>query len=86
MGKHIENFNRACDLLTVNLKVACEAQEISNELKSFSKYYAYNSQIDSNRNENPFINSINLQMQRIGEFQNLISQYLAPKNSNQIEN
>lgn len=69
----------------MNLKVACEAQEISNELKTFSKYYAYNSQIDSNRNEVPFINSINIHMQRIGEFQNMISQYLAPKNINHTD-
>ncbi|CAF0748662.1 unnamed protein product [Brachionus calyciflorus] len=85
LGKHIENFNRACDLLTVNLRVACEAQTISNELKQFSRYYAHMGPMDANRNENPYINSINIQMQRISEFRNMIQNYLAPRQTSHTE-
>ncbi len=77
LGKYIENFNRVCDLLVVNLRTACEAQQISNELKMFSRWYANIGQIDANRAENPLIHSINIQMQRINEFRAMMQKYLA---------
>jgi hypothetical protein len=65
-----------CDLLVVNLRTACETQQNSNEIRFLSKMYAYNGMMDSNRAENPQINSINIQMQRVNEFRAMLQNYL----------
>ena len=74
-GKNVENFNKICDLLTVNLRAACEAQMLANDLRSFSKYYAHIDQSDSMRIEGQIINSVNIQMQRINELRNTLQRF-----------
>lgn len=82
LGQYIENFYRVCDLLIVNLRMGCESQTISNELKFFWRYYAHIGQMDANRAENPHLASINIQTQRINELNKLFQNYL--NLSNQI--
>ena len=76
LGKYIENFNRVCDLLVVNLRTACEAQMISNEIKNFTRY-ASMGPMDINRQDNSLLNSVNIQMQRINEFRSMLQKYLS---------
>lgn len=76
LGKSIENFYRVCDLFTVNLRAAHEAQLLSNELKSFCRYYAHIGQMDASRNEIPLVSSINIQSQRINDFKGLMQRFL----------
>jgi hypothetical protein len=83
LGRFIENFNRVCDLFVVNLRTACEAQHISNELKLFSRWYAHIGQMDAVRAENPLIHSVNIQMQRINEFRAMMQKYLATPTAKQ---
>jgi hypothetical protein len=76
LGKTIENFYRVCDLFTVNLRAAHEAQLLSNELKYFCRYYAHIGPMDANRNEIPLVSSINIQSQRINDFKGLMQRFL----------
>jgi len=75
-GKSLEDFNRVCDLLTVNLKSAHEAQSISNELRYLYRSYAHIGPHDANRNEHPLLNSVNIQTQRIHEFKTMLQNFL----------
>ena len=85
LGKSIENFNRVCDLLAVNLRTAHEAQSLASELKLFSRYFAHMSHMDSNRAEIPLSASINIQTQRINEFKSIMQRFLVSNTSiNQI--
>jgi hypothetical protein len=60
----------------VNLRSAHEAQLLSNELKSFYRYYAHIGPMDANRNEIPLVSSINIQSQRINDFKGLMQRFL----------
>ena len=74
-GKNVENFNRVCDLLIVNLRAACEAQLLVNDLRNYYKYHAYNDQTDSMRVDGQIINSVVIQMQRISELKAVLSRF-----------
>ena len=73
-GKSVENFNRVCDLLIVNLRMACEAQSVSIEIKTFSRYFG---PVSPERSDLSIMPHINLQMQRISEYKNLFQRFLA---------
>ena len=76
-GKSVENFNKVCDLLIVNLRVACEAQTISVELKNYSRYFTNINPID---HDLAVMAMINTQMQRLAEFKALFQKFLANSN------
>lgn len=78
-GKSVENFNKVCDLLIVNLRVACEAQTISVELKQYTRYFSSINPVD---HDLAVMALINAQMQRMIEFKSLFQRYLANSNQN----
>jgi hypothetical protein len=78
LGKCVENFNRVCDLLIVNLRTAYEAQSIYMELRNYARFYAF---VGPDRTENPPIYSINNQMQRIVEFKSALQRFISAANT-----
>ena len=80
-GKAVENFNRVCDLLIINLRTVLESLANSSELRHLNKYYAHINQSDCERNDVPYISSINIQMQRINDFRNMFQQFLQINNN-----
>lgn len=79
LGKQIENFYKTCDLLTVSLRSACEAQLLSNEMRQLYRYYAHMDHTDVARNEGQMVNSMNIQMQRINELKGILKRFLTFK-------
>ena len=76
LAKAVENVNRVCDLLAVNLRSAHEAQTLSNELKLFYRYYANMGAMDANRNEpGSLLNSVAIQTQRIADYAALMRRF-----------
>jgi hypothetical protein len=94
LGKIVENFNRVCDLFTVNLRAAHECQSISSELRTFHRYFANIGPMDANRNEIPLVSSINIQSQRIADIKTVLQRFsnintninLAVNNANNANN
>ncbi len=62
--------------MIVNLKAACEAQMISNELRQFYRYYAHIDHTDVARTDGQMINSVNIQMKRINELKSCLQRFL----------
>ena len=77
-GKSVENFNKVCDLLIVNLRVASEAQTVSAELKQYSRYFNHINPAD---HDVAVMTLINTQMQRMTEFRGLFQKFLANSGS-----
>lgn len=75
LGKCVENFNKVCDLMLVNLRSASEAQTISTELKVFTRYLGHMGQLEVNKSDTLYINYVNLQMQRINEVRAILQKY-----------
>lgn len=81
LGKHVENFNRVCDLLIINLRTVCESHVISNELKSLVRYYA--TMIPESNKYND-LQSVSIQLQRVSEFKKLLQDYVSGNSNNSI--
>lgn len=78
LGKYVENFNRVCDLLIVNLRTQYESQHISNELKSFIRFYA---SIMPEQNRYNEIQSVSNQIMRISELRKSLQDFVSSSTS-----
>lgn len=75
-GKNVENFNKICDLLNVNLRAGCESQMMANDLRQFYRYYSHIDGQDSQRTDSQMINSMNIQTQRVHDLKAVLNKFL----------
>ena len=81
LGKHVENFDRVCDLMIINLRVAHEVQQVLAMLN----YYERLDQREQQREQRPdqlkhlSESNINKHVTRIIELRNTLERFLAPK-------
>jgi hypothetical protein len=68
LGKYVENFDRVCDLLIINLRVAHEVQQALTLLQYYEP-----------RDKNMSESVVNKHVSRIIEIRNSLQRFLAPK-------
>jgi hypothetical protein len=78
LGKHVENFDRVCDLLIINLRVAHEVQQVLTMLQTYERLDQRDQQRpDQARNVSDSV--VNKHVSRIIEIRSSLQRYLAPK-------
>lgn len=78
LGKHVENFDRVCDLLIINLRVAHEVQQVLTMLQTYERLDQRDQQRpDPARNMSDSV--VNKHVSRIIEIRSSLQRYLAPK-------
>ena len=76
LGKHVENFDRVCDLMIINLRVAHEVQQVLTMLQTFERL----DQRDTQRDQSV----VNKHVSRIMEIRNSLQRYLEPRGGSQM--